>query len=109
MQCVDALGVAFKFSQRYRARWRHLLFTNRHPSQVQTRCVMALSILLTGVLYQIGICVLYLGFVSHGSFAQHRDLGPSLFLKTFDCVALRSQDLPHEIELVTKQSRTKLV
>lgn len=69
---------------------------------------MALSILLTGGLHQIGISVLYLGFVSHGSFAQHRDLGPGLFLKTFDCVALRSQDLPHEIELVTKTKQNEI-
>lgn len=49
----------------------------------------------------------YLGFVSHGSFAQDRDLGSSLFLQTFDCIALRSQYLPHEIELMAKQSRRK--
>lgn len=54
----------------------------------------------------------YLGFVSHGSFAQHRDLGSSLFLQTFDCIALRSQNLSHEIELMAKkkkkQSRAEL-
>lgn len=55
----------------------------------------------------VSMCV-YLGFVSHGSFAQHRDLGSSLLLQTFDCVALRSQNLPHKIELTAKQSRTKL-
>lgn len=41
----------------------------------------------------------YLGFVSHGAFAQHRNLGSGFFLQTLDCVALRSQNLPDEIEL----------
>ena len=52
--------------------------------------------------------VYYLGFVSHGAFAQDRDLGSSLFLQTFDRVALRSQNLPHKIELNAKEGETKL-
>lgn len=79
------------------------------------RCFMSSGTLLAGVLYQMLVCVYvhalhYLGFVSHGSFAQHRDLGSSLFLQTFDCIALRSQNLSHEIELMakTKQGRISL-
>lgn len=45
----------------------------------------------------------YLRFVSHGPLAQHGDLSPSLLLQTLDCVALRSQNLSHEIELMARQ------
>lgn len=45
----------------------------------------------------------YLGLVPHGSFAQHGDLGSGFLLQTFDGVALRSQNLPHEIELAETQ------
>lgn len=47
--------------------------------------------------------LLYLRFVSHGSLAQHRDLGAGLLLQTLDCVALRSQNLAHEIELIAER------
>lgn len=53
----------------------------------------------------VGACKYYLGLVPHGSFAQHRDLGSGLFLQTFDGVALRSQNLPHEVELTGTQNR----
>lgn len=49
--------------------------------------------------------LLYLGFVSHGSLAQNGDLGAGLLLQTLDCVALRSQNLPHEIELTAGEQR----
>lgn len=49
--------------------------------------------------------LLYLGFVSHGSLAQHGDLGTGLLLQTLDCVALRSQNLPHEIELTAGEQQ----
>lgn len=55
----------------------------------------------------VGVCKYYLGLVPHGSFAQHRDLGSGLLLQTFDGVALRSQNLPHEIELVGTQNPGK--
>lgn len=53
-------------------------------------------------------CVTYLGFVSHGPLAQHRDLGSGLLLQTLDRVALRSQDLPHEIKLNRATKRSKI-
>lgn len=53
-------------------------------------------------------CVAYLGFVSHGTLAQHRDLGAGLLLQTLDRVALRSQDLPHKIELNRATKRSKI-
>lgn len=49
----------------------------------------------------------YLGLVPHGSFAQHGDLGSGLLLQTFDGVALRSQNLPHEIELAETQKNRR--
>lgn len=72
---------------------------------------MSSGTLLAGVSCQMLACVralCYLGFVSHGSFAQHRDLGPSLFLQTFDCIALRSQNLSHEIELMAKAKQSRI-
>lgn len=55
----------------------------------------------------VGACKYYLGLVPHGSFAQHRDLGSGLFLQTFDGVALRSQNLPHEVELTGTEKSGK--
>lgn len=70
-------------------------------SQVQARCFKASGFLPDRcVKPDVGMCQYYLGLVPHGSFAQHRYLGSSLFLQTFDGIALRSQNLPHKIELM---------
>lgn len=53
----------------------------------------------------VAVCKYYLGLVPHGSLAQHWDLGSCLFLQTFDGVTLRSQNLPHEIELTEMQNQ----
>lgn len=41
----------------------------------------------------------YLVLVPHGSSAQNRNLCPSVLLKAFNCVPLRSQDLSDKVEL----------
>lgn len=78
-------------------------------SQVQARCFKASGFLPDRcVKPDVGMCQCYLGLVSHGSFAQHRYLGSSLFLQTFDGIALRSQNLPHKIELMATKRKVEL-
>lgn len=110
VQCVGALGSAFTFTRAILpvdAIWARCL-----TSLLKYRpYVLWLQVPFAQVCSARCVCargVYYLGFVSHGSFAQHRDLGSGLFLQTLDCIALRTQNLPHEIELTAKQNRTKL-
>lgn len=44
----------------------------------------------------------YLVFVSHRAFPQHWNLGPCVFLQTFNCASLRPQNLAYKIKLRTK-------
>lgn len=44
----------------------------------------------------------YLVFVSHRAFPQHWNLGPRVFLQTFNCASLRPQNLAYKIKLRTK-------
>lgn len=109
VQCVDALGFTLTFTRPILwvdTIWAHCLPSFSNTSQM----CYGFKYPFSQVCNTRSVCVRlhYLGFVSHGSFAQHRDLGSGLLLQTLDCIALRSQNLPHEIELIAKQSKTKL-